>query len=74
MAREYLALVHVGALAAAGHARELLVRLAQAKAFVADPYLLGKLQELEARKGLLDPAVWDLFESKGPPPDAAPGR
>jgi hypothetical protein len=73
MAREYLALVHVGALAAAGRTEELRARVTQARAFVADPYLLGKLQELDAQRGV-PPAAWDLFESKGRRPDAAQHR
>jgi hypothetical protein len=64
MAREYLVLVHLGALAMAVRGVELAARLTEARAQVADPYLLGKLRELEAREGPLDPAVWDLFESK----------
>jgi hypothetical protein len=67
MAREYLVLVHVGALAAAVRGVELAARLTEARALVADPYLLGKLEELEAREGALDPAAWDLFESNARP-------
>ena len=74
MAREYLLLVHVGALAMAVRGVELAARLTEAHALVADPYLLGKLEELVARTGALDPAEWDLFESKAPPPDAPQGR
>ena len=73
-AREYLALVHVGALAAAGRAEELRARVAQARASISDPYLLGKLGELEAHAAALDPVAWDLFESKGQRPDAAQRR
>jgi hypothetical protein len=65
-AREYLVLVHVGALAAATRGVELRARVTEARARVADPYLLGKLEELEGRKGVLDPAAWDLFESRAP--------
>jgi len=64
MAREYLALVHLGALAAAGLTSTLTARLAEVGPLVADPYLLGKLREIEAGVGLLDPVAWDLFESR----------
>jgi hypothetical protein len=74
MAREYLALVQLGALAMARRGVELAARLTEARALVADPYLLGKLDELEARTGALDPAEWDLFESRAPLPDAPQGR
>ena len=63
MAREYLVLVHVGALAVAMRGAELAARLSEARALVADPYLRGKLDELESREGALDPVRWDLFES-----------
>jgi hypothetical protein len=74
MAREYLVLVHVGALAAAVRGVELAARLTEARAHVSDPYLLGKLEELEAREGALDPAAWNLFDSKGGELDDPQGR
>ena len=64
LAREYLVLVHLGALTLAGRADDLAPRLEAAHALVADPYLTGKLRELEDRSGPLDAAAWDLFESK----------
>ncbi|HEY6555441.1 MAG TPA: hypothetical protein VI669_18940 [Vicinamibacteria bacterium] len=69
MAREYLALVHLGALAAAGEQGEFAAHLAEARRLVADPYLQGKLDELEGREGPLDPRRWDLFETRGSSPD-----
>jgi hypothetical protein len=63
MARQYLALVHVAALAMGARA-ELPARLVEARAFVTDTYLLGKLREIETRDERLDPAAWDLFESR----------
>jgi hypothetical protein len=74
MAREYLALVHLGALKAAGQTAALAARLAEVAPRVADPYLVGKLRELEAGGGVLDPVAWDLFESKSSAASAAQGR
>ncbi len=74
MAREYLALVQLGALAAAGKSADLAARLAEVGAFVADPYLLGKLRELEACPGALDPVAWDLFEAKSMADPVIQGR
>ena len=73
MAREFLALVHLGALAAAEEYGKVPVLLEEARRLVADPYLLGKLRELERQVGPLDPRQWDLFETKAPPP-AGQGR
>jgi hypothetical protein len=64
MARQYLVLVHLGALAAAGRDAELASFQSEAQARVGDPYLVGKLRELEASKGVLDPTAFDLFETK----------
>jgi hypothetical protein len=64
MAREYLALVHLGARAAAEEYTSLPALLEEARRLVADPYLRDKLQELERQVGPLDPHQWDLFESK----------
>lgn len=73
MAREYLALVHLGALAAAEEYGKVPVLLEEARRLVADPYLVGKLRELERQVGPLDPREWDLFETKASPP-AGQGR
>jgi hypothetical protein len=64
MAREYLALVHLGAMAAAQEYANLPARLGEARKVVADPYLQKKLQELERQVGPLDPRAWDLFETR----------
>jgi hypothetical protein len=74
MAREYLALVHLGALAAAQQHAELSAVLQQARRLVADPYLQGKLQELERQVGPLDPTAFDLFESRREPEGDGQGR
>lgn len=65
MAREYLALVHLGAMAAAEDYEMLPARLEAARRLVTDAYLRGKLQELERQVGPLDPRRWDLFETEG---------
>ena len=46
-----------------GRVAEVKSHLDAARAFVADPFLLGKLEEVEVRARALDPAAWDLFES-----------
>ena len=74
MAREYLALVHLGALAAAEDYANLPTLLEEARRLVADPYLRAKLRELESQVGPLDPHRWDLFESKARPPGAVPDQ
>jgi hypothetical protein len=74
MAREYLALVRLGALAAAEDYAEVPVLLEEARRLVVDPYLRGKLNELETQVGPLDPHRWDLFESKARLPGVARGR
>jgi hypothetical protein len=64
IAREYLALVRLGAMAAVGEQGTFAALLAQARRLVSDPYLQGKLGELERQEGPLDPRPWDLFETK----------
>ncbi len=69
MARQYLALVELGALSAAGEHGKFAAPLAEARRLVADPYLQGKLEELERHEEPLDPRHWDLFETRGSSPD-----
>jgi hypothetical protein len=71
MAREFLALVHLAAMAAAEEYTALPARLEEARRLVADPYLRGKLQELEAHAGRLDPRAFDLFETRAGSPGPA---
>jgi hypothetical protein len=73
MAREYLALVHLGALAASAQYSKLPVVLREARGIVTDPYLKGKLLELERQVGPLDPRAFDLFESQRGPEGGGQG-